>query len=118
MKIIRILAIVILILAGIGLGYLISSRRPSPFESLDSKEAQQEIVKQRNLTIQKAVEEGKYKCCITPPCSMCFMEANQWNNFEAGTCACDDLIAQGEEPCPQCKNNFCQGEESDFCKIN
>jgi len=44
------------------------------------------------------------------------MEANQWNNFTAGTCACDDLIAQGKEPCPQCKRGLCEGEDS-ACSI-
>jgi len=47
---------------------------------------------------------------------MCYMEANQWNNFTPGTCACDDLIAQGKEPCPQCKAGLCQvGEDASSC---
>lgn len=117
MKIVKILIIVFLILVGVGLGYLISNQRPF-FETLSTEEMQQKIVKQRGIAIQKAVKEGKYKCCISPPCTMCFMEANQWNNFEAGTCACDGLIAQGKEPCPQCKNAFCGGEENNSCRIN
>jgi len=44
------------------------------------------------------------------------MEANKWNNFQAGTCACDDLIAQGKEPCPQCKTGLCEvGESASSC---
>jgi hypothetical protein len=61
-----------------------------------------ELVSLRDLAIKRARAEGKYKCCLEPPCTMCFWEGNPWNNNTAGTCACDDLIAQGKEPCPQC----------------
>ena len=39
-------------------------------------------------------------CCIGPPCTMCYMEANEWNNHTPGTCDCEGLIAQGKEVCP------------------
>lgn len=68
-----------------------------------------ELVKLQNLAIQKAKAEGKYRCCINPPCTMCFWEGNAWNNNTPGTCACDDLIAQGKDPCPQCVRAMKEG---------
>jgi len=78
----------------------------------------EQIIAARDLAISEAVEAGSYRCCITPPCMMCFMEENQWNDFTAGTCACDDLIAQGKEPCPQCKRDLCDNTEEGTCKTN
>lgn len=80
------------------------------------------IVKERDYAIGQALARGDYRCCINPPCTMCFMEANQWNNWKAGTCACDDLIAQGKEACPQCKRGL-DGEDScgsveESCEVN
>lgn len=78
---------------------------------------QQRIIKERNHAIRKAKERGDYRCCIEPPCTMCYMEENEWNNFTPGTCACDDLIAEGKKPCPQCKNGLCSSQEnSAFCE--
>ena len=56
----------------------------------------------RDHGIAMAKSRGEYKCCIEPACTMCYMEANKWNYGKAGTCACDEYIAKGEEPCPQC----------------
>ena len=42
---------------------------------------------------------------------MCFMQGNQWNHGEAGTCACAELIAQGKEPCPQCHRALSKSED-------
>jgi len=70
--------------------------------------------------IKMAQARGDYRCCIEPACTMCYLEANKWNNFTPGTCACDDLAAQGRETCPQCEHSLnCEGGE-DFrgCEIN
>ena len=87
------------------------------FEHMTSEEMHQQILSERDHAIKVASEDGYYNCCIEPPCTMCYMEANIWNNYEAGTCACDDLIAQGKEPCPQCKNGLCEISENDTCKV-
>jgi len=80
-----------------------------PFNGLSIDEMHQKIIEQRDLAIKKAINEGIYNCCVEPPCTMCFMEANQWNNQEAGRCNCADFIRQGKEPCPQCKKILAQG---------
>jgi hypothetical protein len=105
------------IAGGWGLGRWVVARQTS-FDNLDSGQMYQRVVVERDTAIRKAKDEGNYRCCIEPPCTMCYMEANQWNNYTVGTCACDDLIAQGKEPCPQCKREVCGGEESvGVCEI-
>jgi hypothetical protein len=88
------------------------------FESLAAEEMHEQIIAHRDIAIAKAKERGDYRCCIHPPCTMCYMEANQWNNQTPGTCACDDLIAAGKEPCPQCVHGLCESETEDSCEAN
>jgi hypothetical protein len=109
--------IFILILAA-GVGGWIFTKGGVVFRGMKSEDMRKRIVKERDIAIAKAVKEGIYKCCINPPCTMCFMEANQWNNFKAGTCDCDNLIAQGKEPCPQCRNGVCKHDAEGRCKVN
>jgi hypothetical protein len=98
--------------------FLINKQRNTSFRSLNAQQLYQKIIEERDFAIQKAEKAGDYRCCIEPPCTMCYMKANQWNNFTAGTCACDDLIAQGKEPCPQCKGGLCETSTDGSCKIN
>jgi len=87
----------------------------APFTKLSPDEMQKRVILNRDYAIRLAKERGDYRCCMEPPCAMCYMEANPWNNFTAGTCACDDLIAQGKDPCPQCINGLCESGSRDFC---
>ena len=68
--------------------------------------------------IEKAEEKGDYRCCIDPPCTMCFL--GKWK-FEKGTCFCDDAIREGrtEDVCPECKKGLEQGlcKSSEFCEL-
>jgi len=109
--------LLLLIIGGLGFWFGGGSKYLS-FEGLSSQQMYEKITKERDVAIQKAVEAGDYRCCIHPPCTMCYMEANQWNNYKAGTCACDDLIAQGKEPCPQCKKGLCEEDDNGTCKVN
>jgi len=107
-----IVAAFLLLIGGLG-GYVVfRSQTPISFEELNPEAKLQRIIEQRDRAIQEAVNKGVYKCCIEPPCTMCYMEPNQWNNHQAGTCVCDDLIAQGEKPCPQCERGLCSGENA------
>ncbi|MBL7159760.1 hypothetical protein ISS85_04745 [Candidatus Microgenomates bacterium] len=106
-----------LFLSGVFLAaILFITARSDNFSSLSSQEMHQRIIKERDFAIQKAAKEGSYKCCIDPPCTMCYMEANEWNNQTAGTCACDELIAQGKDPCPQCERGLCSASKEGFCE--
>lgn len=100
-----IIAILILFIGG-SVGYFIFDTMHPEFDALSPEEMHERIIEERDYAIAKAVMAGDFKCCIHPPCTMCYMEANQWNNYKAGTCACDEFIARGEEPCPQCKNGL------------
>lgn len=110
--------IFIFLLGLAGLTGRLASQVSSPsFENLTPAQMHERIIKQRDYAIAKAVEAGDYRCCITPPCTMCYMEANQWNNNKPGTCACDDLIAQGKDPCPQCEKGLCDTDKKGICRI-
>jgi len=100
------------LLGGITAGLVFALLFNPPFKSLNSGQMLEKVKAQQVLGIKKAQEEGSYRCCIKPACTMCYLEANQWNNHQPGTCACDDLIAQGKEPCPQCKQGFCEADKA------
>jgi len=127
MKFLLIIVVFVFCFMGVGAGYLISSYQNPDFFELSPEQMLQRITTQRVFAIEQAVKRGDYRCCISPACTMCFMEGNEWNNGVAGTCACDDLIAQGKEPCPQCKRGIGADETCDTqadvgveesCKIN
>ncbi|MBR9678486.1 MAG: hypothetical protein GOU97_04320 [Nanoarchaeota archaeon] len=64
-----------------------------------------------SLAVEDATANGDYKCCIDPPCTMCYLGNWLWND---GTCHCDEMILKGEfdKVCPQCK----KGLEKGLCK--
>jgi hypothetical protein len=114
-----IVAILLLLIGGLG-GYLFFQIQTSSvdFSQLSPSEKQQRVIQERDGAIQEVIDEGVYQCCIEPPCTMCYMEANQWNNYQAGTCACDELIAQGKEPCPQCERGLCETDGVGTCEVS
>lgn len=110
---------IIFILGGLA-SYLVFNSLNSgqeEFEKLSEEEMHERIIQERDYAIGQAVMAGDYKCCISPPCTMCYMEANEYNNHKAGTCACDELIAQGKEPCPQCKGGLMKDTGSS-CEVS
>jgi hypothetical protein len=112
------IAIALFLIGGIG-GYLaFQLQAPPNFDELDSSQRLQRVVEERDKAIKLAVQDGVFECCIEPPCTMCYMEANEWNNYQAGTCACDDLTAEGKEPCPQCKRGLCKTDKEGVCQVN
>ncbi len=70
--------------------------------------------------IKAKVAAGEYKCCISPPCDMCYLGHWIW---EGGSCYCDDMIAQGklDKVCPQCKTGIekgqCKSANEEECDI-
>lgn len=108
----KVIIIASFFLIGILMGYLIFSIQNPSFEKLSPEGMYQRIIEQRDYAIDQAIEAEVFRCCIDPPCTMCYMEANQWNNHTPGTCACDDLIAQDIEPCPQCKKGPCDDSDT------
>ena len=82
--------------------------------------SREEVAQILHLGIQAKVDAGEYRCCIDPPCDMCFLGHWLWDD---GACYCDDMIAKGEfdKVCPQCKNGIelglCKSTQEDFCDI-
>jgi len=76
------------------------------------EERRENVLGEIGLAIEDAKEEGRYKCCIEPACTMCYLGNWLWDD---GSCYCDDMIAKGEfdKVCPQCK----RGIEEGFCKF-
>lgn len=61
------------------------------------------------LAIEKAKEEGKYNCCINPPCTMCYLGNWVW---EKGTCQCEEMIKKNQldKVCSQCLQGIKEGK--------
>jgi hypothetical protein len=116
----KIFFIILIFFIGALGGYLLFKGLNPSFAKLSPAEMYEQIIQQRDYAISQAVMSGDYRCCINPPCTMCYMQANEWNNYTPGTCACDDLVAQGKEPCPQCGGGLeaVHSEGNTFCDVN
>jgi hypothetical protein len=116
--------IIIFMLISSGSAYAVFELVHQDFEDMSPEEMHQVLKENRELAIEKAEDAGDYKCCIHPACTMCYDSANKWNYGQAGKCFCDEFIANGEEPCPQCENALnCEsgehpGDGTTFCEIN
>lgn len=68
-------------------------------------------IQERAEAIEMAEDEGLYDCCIEPECTMCFDHGTE-HTWAMGDdyCSCRELIAEGKEPCPQCKTGLIQGK--------
>ena len=62
------------------------------------------ILSEISAAIEEAEILGKYRCCIEPPCIICYLGKWIWND---GGCYCTDMIRNGEfdKVCPECKKN-------------
>lgn len=94
------------------------------FREQGFEEKREILLEQLYSNIDEAILEGKYECCIEPPCTMCYLGNWIWDD---GTCACDEMIAKGEldKVCPQCVRGIEEGKcksssDSDetFCEVN
>ena len=87
-------------------------------ENFDTK--REILLNQLYKNIEEAKEIGKYKCCIEPPCTMCYLGNWIW---EDGSCYCDDMIKKREfdKVCPQCKKGIeggkCTSTDGGVCKL-
>ena len=89
-------------------------------KELSFEERREKVLFELHTGIEKAKEEGRYKCCIEPACTMCYMGNWLW---EDGSCYCDDMIAKGEmdKVCPECKKGIesgsCSSTKEEFCNL-
>jgi len=87
-------------------------------ENFDTK--REILLNQLYENIEGVKEMGKYKCCIEPPCTMCYLGDWIWDD---GSCYCDDMIKNGESDkvCPQCKKGIeegkCTSTDGGLCEL-
>ncbi len=97
------------------LGFIVFLPQVFMYQFMGAEGMHGHMVKTREHGIKMAKENGDYRCCIEPDCTMCYSEGNKWNYGIAGTCGCDDFIAKGEEPCPQCARALsCDGTSQEI----
>ncbi len=93
----------------LGVGFLFSfflfNSMHKNFQDLSPAQMHERIIQERAQAIELAKARGDYHCCINPPCTMCYDNPNKWNHNQAGKCFCDEFIARGEDPCPQCQKD-------------
>lgn len=110
--------LIFILAAGILLGIAYGSNKikdgsknvPESFKQKSVSEERDEILKdvilaakdgRLEFAISKAEEEGAYKCCIEPACVTCFLEE--------GECDCRERLANGENPCDECRKGLSEG---------
>lgn len=100
--------------------YLGKSNVSEVEENIKKKVTYQAVIDTIYTGIEIAKENGGYKCCIEPACTMCYVSPNKWNYGKAGTCACDEFIARGEDPCPQCIKglSYIHDENNTSCSLD
>lgn len=80
----------------------------------------EEVITNLFGAIEVAKQNGDYRCCINPACTMCYL--GKWK-YEKGTCYCDDAIKEGkgEDVCPECKkgldSGLCSSVEGEDCEV-
>ena len=75
----------------------------------DFEVEREKVLSRLYFNIEKAKAEGKYKCCIEPACTMCYLGSWVWQD---GSCYCQDMIVKGEwdRVCPQCLQGIKEGK--------
>lgn len=100
-----ILGLVLVLIAGMSIGYFIKPSGPSEDHLAAIKS--QSVSEQRDAWIEIAnsirgmlAVEGKYDCCLIKPCFYC---------IEEGECTCRQDILNGEHPCGECIGEILEG---------
>ncbi len=72
-----------------------------------SMEYNKEIIAEQNNGIKNLLAEGRYKCCITKPCSYCFSDPDHQD--EELVCDCLEDLMNGKHPCGECIGEILEG---------
>ena len=74
----------------------------------DNTNDRDQVLAQLYLGIEQVKKEGNYKCCIEPPCTMCYLDNWIW---KGGVCDCDTMIKEEkwDKVCPQCIRGIEEG---------
>jgi len=88
------------------------------FYNENFEERRARVLNELFRAIEEARAQGSYKCCIEPPCTMCYLGEWIWKN---GSCYCSYMIVNGEwdKVCPQCikgiENSKCSSRMGGEC---
>lgn len=104
----------------VSLFILVVFTTPIAFQKESFEQKRERILSEISSSIEEAKAQGKYNCCINPPCTMCYLGDWIWKD---GSCHCDEMIAKGEfdKVCPQCAKGIeegkCNSIDKTKCKI-
>jgi len=93
---------------------------PGAQSTVSFEERRTRTLNELSESIDEAVADGMYGCCIEPACTMCYMGSWLWSD---GVCRCDEMIANGEmnKVCPECKRGIeegrCTGKPTVECSV-
>lgn len=115
----KVTVVVVILLIGGFIGYFVAMEAKVDFESKSFEQQRVEILSKIDIAIEKAKEDNRYKCCIEPPCKMCFLGYWIWKD---GSCYCDDMIKENKLNfvCPECLRGIKEGRcksEIGTCQI-
>ena len=85
--------IIAMVLIGVFIGYFVAIQTKAGFKSKSFEQQREEILSEIGIAIEKAKEDNRYKCCVEPPCKMCFLGQWVWKD---GSCYCDDMIKKNK----------------------
>ncbi len=90
---------------GMIIGIILAGLYPN-FQTYQQK--RKNVISLMEETIYQETGAGNYKCCIDPPCRMCFLGNWIW---EDGICECDTMIDQDkmDKVCPECIRGIKEG---------
>ena len=117
----RVVATVLIITAVIIVSTVVAvTYKPQTHKPPTYQQKREVVITGMMAAIDQEILEGDYKCCIDPPCTMCFLGHWLWDD---GICRCDDMIAKGEldKVCPQCVRGIeegqCKSTQKENCEI-
>lgn len=74
------------------------------FSQQDTAAQVAEVKAEIEVAKESLAHEGKYKCCIKPPCDWCALKANG--------CSCESMVDADQPVCPECGLGWKQGKGS------
>tara|TARA_B100000745_G_scaffold295539_1_gene239767 strand:+ start:5788 stop:6258 length:471 start_codon:yes stop_codon:yes gene_type:complete len=72
-----------------------------------SAEYNKEIIVEKDEGVKNLLAEGRYKCCLTKPCSYCFSDLDHQD--EELVCDCLEDTMNGKSPCGECIGEILEG---------
>jgi hypothetical protein len=98
----------LIILVVLAISIIIVFNSSITFQKEDFEQKRVRVLNELSLAIEEAKAQRKYKCCINPPCTMCFLGHWIWKD---GSCYCDDMIKENKLNfvCPECLRGIKEG---------